>query len=117
MRYQVIKVFRDRGVLQLPGSIIKVPDAVLAKLEGYVMPIGPAVTYHEGTRDPLRVKSAPTEIWSLGYCSARKVGGKVCGAQLQVGNNGFLYCGDPGCQVPAVKATLTRRRSDAGAGA
>jgi hypothetical protein len=73
MKYQVIKPFRDRGVLQLPGSIISVSEKALVKLAGYIAPLS---------------------------CQARKVGGHICGAPLKESNNGFLSCSNIFCQVP-----------------
>jgi hypothetical protein len=39
MRCTVIKQFNRRGVLQLPGSIINIPEDTLHKLAGFVQAI------------------------------------------------------------------------------
>ena len=43
------------------------------------------------------------------HCQARKVGGRICGALLKEGVNGFLSCSDPGCQVPVTSFIGTRQ--------
>ena len=43
---------------------------------------------------------APMVTVTPTHCQARKVGGRVCGATLKTGVNGFLSCSDMFCQVP-----------------
>ncbi|MDD2367531.1 MAG: hypothetical protein PHN84_15380 [Desulfuromonadaceae bacterium] len=86
MKCQVLRQFVRRGVSQLPGSVIDVPEEMLLKMAGYVQKIMPP-----------------------SHCQARKVGGRICGRPLRDGVNGFLTCTDPGCQVPATPHGLVRR--------
>jgi hypothetical protein len=87
MKCQVLKSFVRRGENILPGSILEIPEEMIPKMAGYVLP--------------------------LTHCQARKVlpggGYRVCGAPLNEGINGHLSCSDMRCQVPATHSGLIRR--------
>ena len=76
MQCQVIQQFNRRGVPQLPGSIINVPEELIPNMGAYVQPF---------------------------VCHACKTGGRICGAPLREGINGFWSCSNPACQVPFKK--------------
>ena len=75
MKVIILKPFSRRGVSMLPGNIIDVPENMISSLAGFI-------------------ESLPTT------CQAMKTSGKVCGAPLKTGLNGFLSCSDMTCQVP-----------------
>lgn len=72
MRVRAIVPFTtERGEIPV-GSILTIPEELLAKLTG-----------------------------KIATCQARKVGGRICGAPLKEGINGHWSCSDKHCQVPA----------------
>ncbi len=73
MQCKIIKQFNRRGVLQLVGAVIDIPEEMVSAMAEYVRPY---------------------------VCQARKVGGRICGAPFRIGINSFRSCSDPGCQVP-----------------
>ena len=90
------------------GSILNIPDHLLAKLAGKVesLPLLTTPVPAEATPSALTI-ALPT------HCQALKVlsggGSRVCGHLLKTGPTGKKYCGDPGCWVPSDKPVLTRR--------
>ena len=84
------------------GSILNIPDALLSKLAGKVEALSEPV--------PVKMIHMPSvHPQQLTTCQARKVGGRICGASLREGINGFLSCSDSACQVPATPNGLIRR--------
>ena len=83
----IIPFMTARGEIPA-GSILNIPDHLLAELAGKVEPLVDISPFH---------------------CQSRKVGGRICGAPLRTGINGFLSCSEPGCQVPATPHGLKRR--------
>ena len=99
MRYEVISttaIETPHGEVILPvGKILKLTAEQAELLCGKVKQIVTADDY-PATPPPSQ------RLMTLDNCQAKKVGGRICGAPLKEGNNRFLSCSDPACQVPAI---------------
>jgi len=103
MRCHVLKTFVRRGESFLPGSIIDVPENMVLKMTGYVLPVGNADTYQEKPQDASHgTKEQPSIVPTV--CQAVKLvrggGYRLCGAPLREGIKRHLSCSDMFCQVP-----------------
>ena len=47
-----------------------------------------------------KVSKAPEPETIPTHCMAIKVGGRICGAPLKTGLNGWMSCSDMSCQAP-----------------
>jgi hypothetical protein len=98
MRYEVIRtttIETPHGEIILPvGKILKLTAEQAELLSGNVKQIATADDY-PSTQPP------SLQLTVQDKCPAIKVGGRVCGAPLKKGLNGFSSCSDMACQVPA----------------
>ena len=56
--------------------------------------------------EPETTKTIPT------HCKAIKVGGRICGAPLKTGLNGWMSCSDMACQVPVSNQSRNNQTSE-----
>jgi len=91
MKVRVIEALVTRSKIIEIGTILEISEDMVQKLSGKVSPIAPD-NMPDVTQEVLQ--KVPT------HCLARKVGGRICGAPLKEGINGFLSCSDMFCQVP-----------------
>ena len=69
MKCNVIKQFSRKGVSQLPGTVIEIPEDIFPKLSGYVQPIATADTYPSDWRPEFKVWLTPEgDLRSTGVC-------------------------------------------------
>lgn len=100
MKVQVIEAIQTKKRILPIGLIMDVTEITLAKLAGKVRVLYPPAPPEAPQASPAQhPKSSPTPT----VCTAKKVGGRICGAPLKTGVNGFLSCSDMACQVPAIR--------------
>lgn len=110
MRCRAIVAFATKRGLVPSGAILNIPDHLLAKLVGKVEAIDDTGVKQIATADDYTSTPPPSQsLMAQDRCQARKVGGRICGAPLKEGINGFLSCSDMACQVPATPHGLVPR--------
>lgn len=94
-----------RFFLDNSSSISNFPDTDIQEPDDMVF-MAFMVNTDDSKIDPIPIE--PESVVS-NICLARKTTGKICGAELKTGVNGFRSCSNPGCQVPEFHHTLKRR--------
>ena len=96
MRVRVIKAFPSRSGVVPKGRILEISEDTFQSIAENVVVLSPFMPKNS-IKTPLNdaPELPPTR------CKAVKTDGRICGAPLKTGLNGWLSCSDMSCQAPA----------------
>ena len=96
MRVRVIEAFPSRSGVVPVGRFLEISESTFQLLAGKVAVLTPFMPENS-------IKTPINDVPELPptHCKAVKTDGRICGAPLKTGLNGWMSCSDMSCQVPA----------------